>query len=281
MMGVDGHQHFWKLDRGDYGWLTPDLAPVYRDFGPADLAPHLAASAIARTVLVQAAPTDAETDWMLSLAEQTDSVGAVVGWTDFDASAAEARIEALAGRPKLHGLRPMLQDLPDDAWMLKPTLFSAYRALIRHGLRFDALIRPRHLANLIRLTDKLPDMRLVIDHAAKPAIADWKPGDLAFKGWAAAMAALSVRGAYCKLSGLVTEAATDWTVNDLRPYFDVLIRHFGPRRLIWGSDWPVVGLNGGYDAWWHASVELLAGLPAGDRDAILGGNATVFYGLAG
>lgn len=281
MTPTDAHQHFWKLDRGDYDWLTPEFTAIHRDFGPVDLAPHLAAYGIARTILVQAAPTDAETDWLLALAEETASVGAVVGWTDFEAPDVEARIEALAGRPKLRGLRPMLQDLPDDAWMLKPGLVPAYRAMIRHGLRFDALVLPRHLGHLVRLKDQQPDITIVIDHAAKPAIATWQPGDHAFKAWAAGMAALSIRGAYCKLSGLVTEAAAGWTVEDIRPYFDVLMRHFGPQRLIWGSDWPVVELNGGYGAWRHATGALLTGLPAADRDAILGGNAATFYGLAG
>jgi L-fuconolactonase len=275
---IDGHQHFWATARGDYGWLTPELAPIFRDFGPADLAPHLQAHGIAQTVLVQAAPTAAETDWMLDLAARTPSVMAVVGWADFEAKDAAGRIAALARHPKLRALRPMLQDLPDDAWMLRDSLLPAYGAIIESGLCFDALVMPKHLGHLIRLAERLPDLRVVIDHAAKPAIAAWQLGGLEFRAWSANLRALAATGAYCKLSGLATEAARGWQVDDLRPYFDVLMRHFGPSKLVWGSDWPVLLLNGTYNAWRHATDALLAELPSPDRNAILGGNAAVFYG---
>jgi L-fuconolactonase len=154
MRRIDAHQHFWLLDREDYGWLTPTLAPIYRDFLPSDLTPLLREEGVAGTVLVQAAPTDAETDFMLSLADEHDFIEGVVGWTDFASPQAPERIEQLAKHPKLKGLRPMIQDIEDVDWMLRPELAPAYSALIDHGLVFDALVLPRHLENLAKLLDR-------------------------------------------------------------------------------------------------------------------------------
>ena len=253
-MRIDAHQHVWSLARGDYGWLTPALAPIYRDFGIDDLKPHLAAAGIVGTVLVQAAPSDAETEFMLRVAaDHGDVVKAVVGWVDFEAADVHHRLERLARDPRLRGVRPMIQDIADPDWMLRPALERAFRAIIDLGLCFDALVRPSHLANLRRLLARYPDLRTVIDHGAKPRIAtrDREP-------WAADMSALAREtGAWCKLSGLITEAGAGWTVADLRPYADHLLECFGSERLIWGSDWPVAELAGGYGRWWAATEALL------------------------
>jgi len=276
VIAVDAHHHVWRLDRGDYGWLTPALAPIHRDFTLDDLDPHLKAAGIGATVLVQAAPSEAETRFMLAAAAaRPDLVKGVVGWTDLAADDAPRRVAALAADPRLVGLRPMIHDIADPLWMLAPRLDPAYHALTAHGLRFDALLRPVHLHPLRRLVDRHPDLAVVIDHGAKPEIAarGWEP-------WAADIAALARETpVLCKLSGLVTEAAPGWTVEDLRPYVEHLLACFGPDRLIWGSDWPVVDLAGGYGAWATATDTLLAELPPADRVAIRGGNAVRFYGL--
>ncbi len=276
-MRIDAHQHFWRVARGDYGWLTADGFPaLYRDFGPGDLAPLLAGAGVELTVLVQAAPTSAETCWLLELAAKTPFVAGVVGWADFEAPDAARVIEDLARAPKLVGLRPMLQDLPDDAWIVRPAIAPAVEALAAAGLRLDALVRPRHLPHLARFLAARPDLPVVIDHGAKPDIVG---GALA--GWADAMRAIARdTRACCKLSGLVNEAAASWTAADLRPYADVLLEAFGPARLMWGSDWPVVNLAGGYAAWRSAAEALTEALPAEDRDRIFGGTAAAFYGLA-
>ncbi|HWF78225.1 MAG TPA: amidohydrolase family protein [Caulobacteraceae bacterium] len=276
-MRIDAHQHFWRVSRGDYGWLTPDAHPaICRDFGPDDLAPLLGAAGVERTVLVQAAPTEAETAFLLEIATATPFVAGVVGWTDLAAPDAPARIEALASRPNLLGLRPMLQDECDDAWILHPRVGAALDAMERTGLTFDALIKPRHLPHIARLIESRASLRLVIDHGAKPDIAAGGLG-----GWAEQMLAIGRgSGAFCKLSGLASEARAGWRADDLEPFVDVLLDAFGPARLMWGSDWPVVNEAGGYAAWRAAAEALTAHLTDGDRALIFGGTAAAFYGLA-
>ncbi|MFY2825432.1 amidohydrolase family protein [Ruegeria sp. MALMAid1280] len=276
-MRIDAHQHFWALARGDYDWLTPELAAIYRDFTPDDLAPLIRAAGIDGTVLVQAAPTVAETEYMLSLADQTSFIKGVVGWVDFEAADAPAQINALSVHPALVGLRPMIQDIPDPNWMIGDDLTQAFEAMQRHDLTFDALTLPQHLRPLRQLLSRHPRMRVVIDHGSKPLI---KNGLIS--GWAEDMAALA-RGtdAWCKLSGLVTEAAPDWTADDLRPYVEHLLDTFGPSRLIWGSDWPVCTLASSYQHWLDTTGELLSALTETERNAVLGGNAARAYDLRG
>jgi L-fuconolactonase len=274
-MRVDSHQHFWLLARGDYGWLTSEVAAIHRDHTPTDLEPLLRAARIGRTVLVQAAPTAAETDFLLRLAETTPFVAGVVGWVDFEADDAAHRVAALAARPKLVGLRPMIQDLADDRWMLGAAIRPAVAAMADEGLTFDALIRPRHIPILGEFAALYPALDIVIDHAAKPDIAAGGLGD-----WARDIRKLAAETRLvCKLSGLVTEAAPGWSAQTLRPYVDVLLEAFGADRLMWGSDWPVLNLNGDYAAWMAAAEQLLEGLSDTEREAIFGGTASVFYGL--
>jgi L-fuconolactonase len=275
MKRVDAHQHFWRLSRGDYGWLTPELGPIHRDFLPPDLEPLLQRHDIAATVLVQAAPTEAETRFMLSLADAHPFVEGVVGWTDFAAADAREAIARLSRHPKLKGLRPMIQDIADADWMLRPELEPAFRALVVHDLVFDALVLPRHLGNLLALARRHPDLRIVVDHCAKPAIAAG-----GFSGWADDIGRIAAEtGAACKLSGLVTEAGAGWSAERLRPYVDHVLSIFGPGRVVWGSDWPVSTLAAGYEDWVAATGQLLDGWSDEEREAILGGNAVRVYGL--
>ena len=274
-MRIDAHQHFWELARGDYGWLTPALAPLMRDFTPGDLEPLLAEAGVEATVLVQAAPTEAETDFLLGLASRTPFVAGVVGWVDFDAPEAPHKIGLLAARAKLVGLRPMIQDLDDDQWMLKRSLTPAFGAMIAHGLAFDALVKPRHLRTLLEFAARHPDLRIVIDHGAKPDIA---AGVL--EPWASGIRLLARETAVrCKLSGLLTEATPGASASDLRPYVDTLLDAFGPQRLMWGSDWPVLNLNGDYASWRAQSLVAIGGRRAEDQELILGGVASEFYRL--
>ena len=274
-MKMDAHQHFWRIARGDYRWLTPDRAALYRDFLPNDLAPLLAAHGIGGTILVQAAPTIAETEFMLSLADTNPFIKGVVGWVDFEAADAPDQIARLGAHPGLVGLRPMIQGIANPDWMLGPGLEPAFQALQGFNLTFDALTLPHHLPNLLTLQHRRPDMRLVINHASKPAI---RAGDIAV--WAADMSLIaSETQAYCKLSGLAMVASENWRTNDLRPYVDHLLSTFGPERLIWGSDWPICTLACSYDRWVETTAELLADVSITDRSAILGGNAATAYRL--
>ncbi len=266
-MRIDAHHHLWTLSRGDYGWLTPDLAPIYRDFRLSDLAPHLSALGFEGTILVQAAPTEAETMFLLDIAENAEVVRGVVGWTDFDAADGVARIDALSARNLLVGLRPMVQDIDDDNWLLGPALAPLLAVMARNSLVFDALVLPRHLPRLLRVIGSHPDLEFVLDHCGKPRLAT---GEIAI--WQRAIALLAEHpNIVCKLSGLVTEAAPDWQIADLRQAVDHVVTCFGPQRMLWGSDWPVVNLAGGYAKWFAAAETLLADLSPDEKADIFGG----------
>ncbi|MCZ8183694.1 MAG: amidohydrolase family protein [Beijerinckiaceae bacterium] len=272
-MRIDAHQHFWALARGDYGWLTPELAAIHRDFGPADLAPLLAAGRIDRTILVQAAPTEAETRYLLDLAAQHESIAGVVGWTDFDAPGAAHRVAMLAGDRLLVGLRPMIHDIPDPDWMLGASIIPALRAMTAEGLIFDALVRPPHLSRLLVLADRLPELTIVVDHAAKPLIRDRIQDP-----WASDLAALARRpNVVVKLSGLLTEAAAGDGMYHLYPYIRTVMEAFGPERILFGSDWPVLEMAGTYADWLDIVERTIAGLSAEAQAAIMGGNAARIY----
>jgi len=276
MTRIDAHQHFWLLAARQGSWPPPELAAIHRDFVPPDLAPQLAAHGIDGTVLVQSMPNEDDTRFMLGLADHHAFIKAVVGWTDMKALNAAARIAALAAHPLLRGLRPMLQDLDEDGWIDDPRLDAAVAAMLAHGLVFDALVLPRHLAPLLAFARRHPELPIVIDHAAKPDMAGGVP-----PAWRADMAQLAaLPNVHCKLSGMVTEAGPEWTVAQLQPYVDHLLDVFGPARLIWGSDWPVLELAASYADWIEASAALLAGLDEGQRQAVLGLNAVRFYRLA-
>ena len=270
-MIIDAHQHFWQLERGDYSWLTPELKSLYRDFMPDDLAPHLAQHSIDATILVQAAPTIAETEFLLGIADTTPSVLGVVGWTDFAAPSAAKDIARLAQHPKLIGLRPMIQDIADDDWMLRADLVPAFEAMIDGDLTIDALVLPRHLPNLRKFLSRYPELRAVIDHGAKPDIAGNR-----FDVWANNIAIIADEtNAYCKLSGLLTEAGDDWSSADVAPYVAHLFKHFGQKRLVWGSDWPVLSMAATYANWVEMSRSFILSKDA--RDAIFGANALSLY----
>ena len=270
---IDAHQHFWRIERGDYGWLTPAQGAIFRDFEPVDLSPILARLGIEATILVQAAPTAAETSFLLDLAAATPFVAGVVGWAPFEGPDAPDRIAALAAHQRLVGLRPMVQDEADDDWLVRPALSAAFEAMIAERLVFDALVLPRHLPRLARVLERHPELPVVVDHGAKPRIRD---GEI--RAWRADMAVIAAHPAVtCKLSGLVTEAPGDAGLDTLQPYIDTLLELFGPRRLLWGSDWPVVELAGGYERWHDLAQQALTGLDAEARAAVYGGNAERVY----
>lgn len=272
-MIIDAHQHFWTLKRSDYGWLGPELTSLYRDFQPRDLEPVLAAHGVNATVIVQAAPTEAETHYLLELANRWPIARAVVGWVDLTSETAAHSLEQLADNPRLRGVRPMIQDEPEPDWMLQSAVGRSLQALQRCGLTFDALVTPRHLQALAPLVDQHPDLPIVIDHGGKPAIA---AGD--FQTWAEDIRALSERPqVMCKLSGLLTEAGPRTTDADLRPYVEHLLNCFGPTRLMWGSDWPVLNTAGDYGTWLVQARRLVQGLSTDEQVQIFGRSAANFY----
>ncbi len=269
-MRVDAHHHVWRVARGDYGWLRPG-SPICRDYGLDDLRPLL--GDVTATVLVQAAPTEAETRFMLDAARGSAGlVRGVVGWVPLDQP---ERVAALAAEPLLRGLRPMLHDLPEPDWILRPELGPALEEMAARGLVLDALVRPVHLPFIRALAARHPHLPIVLDHGGKPEIAARR-----MEPWAEEVAALArCPNVTCKLSGLVTEAAPGWQAEDLRPFAAHLLHSFGAERVMWGSDWPVVDLAGGYSAWREATLALLDGLPKQALARILGGTAVEVYRL--
>ncbi len=273
---LDAHQHFWRPARGDYGWLAAAPPVLNRDYLPVDLQGSLARYGVDRTILVQAAPTEAETDFMLDLADRTPFVAGVVGWLDMDGDSFPDRLAHYAARPKFVGIRPMLQDLEDDEWILRPRVLRNLQLVAESGLAFDFLTLPRHLPHVATALQQTPGLRAVIDHISKPLIAK---GTL--DPWRADIERVaSFRNVFCKVSGIITEAdPRGWSVADLRPYIHHVVNCFGPDRLIFGSDWPVCRLAGDYGDVLSALLLALPPRLRGD-EGLFRTNAERFYRLA-
>lgn len=278
-MQIDAHQHFWNPARGDYDWMPRDDRTLNRVWMPRDMKPLLDSHGIGATVLVQAAASVEETEYMLGIADATDWVAGVVGWVNFGQRSHLHHLRRLKKHPKFLGVRPMIQDIPDVDWMLRDDIAWVFDALRDLDLTFDALGFPQHLANFDTLIRRHPGLRVVIDHCMKPAIRDEAEGPEVFGAWADGMTRLAGTQAFVKLSGLVTEAGEDWAPEDLRPYVDHVLAVFGPDRVMWGSDWPVCQLRASYAGWRHTAEALTEGLSAADRAQVFGGTAARFYRL--
>jgi L-fuconolactonase len=274
---IDAHQHYWSLRRGDYAWLTPRETALYRDFEPKHLSQELAQCAVDATVLVQAAPTEAESRFLLDLARRHQSIAGVVGWVDFEALDVAERISNLVqdGRGMLKGLRPMVQDIPDPCWLGGPGLDAAFEAMILHDLVFDALVTPKHLGAVLRRLRRHPQLRAILDHAGKPDVSSAILGP-----WAAQIEQLaSDTKVYCKLSGLLTQANQGAGIDEIDAVAAHVFDCFGIDRVLWGSDWPVVTLRASYRDWLEMSLELVRRHAPGGEDAIFGTSAVGLYRL--
>jgi L-fuconolactonase len=280
-MRIDAHLHYWQPSRGDYDWMPKDDPVLSRAYGPNDLQPALEAAGVSRTVLVQAAATVEETEYMLGIADATPSVGAVVGWIDFENRAHLKHLERLKNHPKFAGVRPMIQDIEDVDWMLRDDVQWAFAALADLDLTFDALGFSRHLTNFLTVLKRFPRLRAVIDHCMKPQIRNHETSRSELAFWSHGMTRLAGEtGAFCKLSGLVTEANADWTAEDLAPYANHVLSAFGPGRVMFGSDWPVCRLRGSYEDWLTAARALCSGLSKAEREDVFGGTAARFYQIS-
>ncbi|MFF6883724.1 amidohydrolase family protein [Streptomyces sp. NPDC012421] len=281
---VDSHHHVWDLRRRPQPWLdAPGHEPIRRTFAPHDL--HASTTRRIRgrrldtTVVVQCVPSPAETRELLALADRDPLVGAVVGWVDLTAPAVGEVLDALLTGPGgqwLRSVRHLVQDESDPRWLQRPEVERGLRAAGLRGLGYDLLIRSHQFPQAVRLAERLPQLPLVLDHAGKPPLTGGGPAD-----WERDVRRLAAHPQVtCKVSGLITEADHEkWTVDDVRPVWDVLLDAFGPRRLMFGSDWPVCVLAGGWNRWADAMEELLGDCSADEADAILADTATAFYHL--
>lgn len=258
--------------------MPPNDPILTQPYFPTDLAAALKATGVEKTVLVQAAPTVAETEYLLGIADATPHVAKVVGWIDFEDKSQIEVLKRLAAHPKFVGVRPMIQDIADADWMLRDEVQWAYDAITDLDLTFDCLGFPHHLNNFHTLLTQHRDMRAVIDHCMKPQFRDHSSTN--FQKWSDGMTRLAVdTNVFCKLSGLVTEADTDWSIETLKPYTDFVIASFGAGRVMWGSDWPVARLRCEYEDWHQLAMNLTADVSQTDRDKIFTETATDFYQL--
>jgi len=272
---IDAHHHLWKYSAEEYGWIDETMAELRRDFLPADLTAAMREAGVDGAIAVQARQTLEETNWLLDLADRNEAICGVVGWAPIAEEDFEAVLGQLRSRPKLKGLRHIVQGEP-DGYLLREDFNRGIRALGRSGLAYDVLIYERQLAEAIEFVDGHPSQKFVLDHVAKPRI---REGVL--EPWSRQMRELARReNVVCKLSGMVTEADWKrWSLEGLRPYLDVAVEAFGPQRLMAGSDWPVCLVACGYAQWFGALEEYFAGFSAQEREAVFGGNAARMYGV--
>lgn len=273
---IDSHQHFWQVGRFDYPWMSAEVETLYRDFLPEALEPVLQDCGVRQTVLVQASNSLAETRWLLELAEHHRFIAGVVGWVDLTSPQVDDQIIDFIAYPKFKGVRHLVESEPADDWLAQAEVLAGLNRLAAHGVAYDLLVHTRHLKSVLRVAERCPDLRLVVDHMAKPPIASGEMME-----WARELKAVAqIPGMYCKLSGLVTEANHHaWTTADLIPYVECALEWFGAERMMIGSDWPVCLLAAGYARVLDAYQEMLAGLPENARQPILAGNAASFYRL--
>ncbi|HEX6563306.1 MAG TPA: amidohydrolase family protein [Chthoniobacterales bacterium] len=277
-MILDTHQHFWKADRGDYHWMTPDVPVLARDYLPDDLRPELRKAGVTQTILVQAAQTVAETDFLLKIAEATDFVAGVIGWFDLEDENFPAIFEEKQTRhPKLFGVRPMLQDLEDDRWITGAKVIKNLTYLAKRKTAFEFLTYTRHLPFVLQVLDQVPGLHAVVDHVSKPEI---KTGKL--EPWKKLMSRVAQhKNVFCKLSGMVTEADHNgWRPDHLRPYIEHVLANFGEDRVMFGSDWPVCLLAASYAEVTNALRTVVADhLSPNGLNKLFSQNGRGFYGI--
>ena len=275
-MIIDAHQHFWHYDPVRHGWITDSMAILRRDFLPPDLEPELVQNGVDACVLVQAEQSERETEFLLQLADRSEKIAGVVGWIDLASPNIAEKLKQYAQFTKLRGFRHIVQDEPDDRFLLREEVVRGIQALNHFGHTYDILIYPKQLPAALELVSRLPGHKFVIDHLAKPLIRE-----NILEPWASQMRAIAkYPNVYCKVSGLVTEANwTGWTEQDFRPYLDVVREAFGAKRLMFGSEWPVCLLASSYSRVKKLVEGYSRNFSSEECEQIFGGTATHFYGL--
>jgi L-fuconolactonase len=275
-MRIDSHQHFWKYSAANYGWISDRMPELKRDFLPSDLKPLLEAEGFDGSIAVQARQELEETRWLLQLAGKNEFIKGVVGWVNLCSPKLPAELEQFASHPKLVGVRHLVQDEPDDEFMLRPAFRQGIGQLAHYGLKYDLLLYQRHLPIAVKLVRELPAQQFVLDHIAKPGIAD-----SSIQVWDRDIRELAKCGnVWCKVSGMVTEARwKQWRVEEFRPYLDVVFEAFGPERLMIGSDWPVCTLSANYAVTIGIVRDYICRLDSRQQEEIFGRNCARFYGV--
>jgi L-fuconolactonase len=273
---IDAHHHLWRYIPEEYPWMSDRLDILRRDFSADDLQALCREHRVEGTVAVQARQTLTETDWLLDIAERNELIRGVVGWVPLTEADVEQHLNRLSQRSLLKGVRHILHDEPDPNYMLRPDFNAGIGLLERYGLSYDLLIFAEQLPQTIAFVDSHPNQVFILDHIAKPHIAS---GEI--ETWAKHIHALSERqNVYCKLSGMVTEAEwSTWTEAQLRPYFEAVLSAFGPSRLMFGSDWPVLTLASSYGRWIETVTRMLRQLSDEEADNIIRRTAEHVYGL--
>ena len=276
MERIDAHHHLWRYSKAEYGWIDDSMQVLRRDFLPQHLTAELGLAGVDGTVVVQARQSLEETRWLLDLAEECEAIRGVVGWAPIAGEDFPGCMEEFDGRPKLKGLRHVIQGEKDEHYILREDFNSGIRTMLGSGLVYDILIYERHLEDTIDFVDEHPEQVFVLDHVAKPLIAAG-----VMEPWAGRMRELAKReNVWCKVSGMVTEAKWDaWSLETLRPYLDVVVEAWGPSRLMAGSDWPVCLVASGYKHWWDVLREYFTGFSEAERAPLFGGTAVEVYGL--
>ena len=280
MIRIDAHQHFWTYSAAEYPWIAPGMERLAADHLPADLEAVARPEGIAGSVAVQARQSLAESRWLLELADRHPFIRGVVGWVDLRAAGVADDLATLAAHPRFVGVRHVVQDEPDPRFLLGDAFIRGLRELPAFGLSYDLLLYPPQLPAAVELAALLPEQPFVLDHLAKPRVGSWRTA-AERAGWRRDIEALARHGnVCCKLSGLVTEADwRAWRRDDFRPYLEIVLDAFGPRRLMFGSDWPVCRLAAGYAEVVGSVADLVAPLAAAEQAAIWGETALAFYGL--
>ena len=276
-MKIDTHQHFWKYNERDYGWMGEGMGVLKRDRLPGDLAPLLQETGIDGTVTVQARQSLEETEWLLQLADENTFIKGVVGWADLRSGQLEEQLDRFSSHPKLCGVRHVVHDEPDDQFMMRDDFVRGIGKLADYNLTYDLLLFPKHLPVACELVAMFPGQRFVLDHISKPFIKDGK-----IEPWADDIRGLaSFENVACKISGMVTEADWhNWKPEDFRPYMDIVLDAFGADRIMIGSDWPVCTVAGKYADVIRIAAEFVQGLSKDEQAAVWSENAKRAYLLS-
>ncbi|TDL68710.1 amidohydrolase [Paenibacillus amylolyticus] len=276
-MKLDAHQHFWEYNVAEYGWIGEEMKTIRQSFLPENLEPLLVQSGLDGCIAVQARQSLTETEWLLQLADRHECIKGVVGWVDLCSDEVRNQLELFASNPYLKGVRHVIQDEPDLDYVLREDFQRGISLLKEYDLAYDLLVSKEQLPYAVELVKTFPEQRFVLDHLAKP---DIKSGIIS--PWKEALESLAAQpNAYCKLSGMVTEADwANWTPKDFTAYLNIAIEAFGAERLMFGSDWPVSNLSASYNDVYGLITAHIHSLSVSDQQMILGGTCAAFYQIS-